>query len=193
MRIKKRLLPLTKIKADKVLAGILAPHAEIPQPNLLTGQDCRCLYPIHFPFLPCLRITGDKGAGSIKPQSLLCKSNVAANSGFASLIPMLLYQAVVYPTRHVALLLRAPLVTRKPTVDHRQIRLKNRKRLMSSLLVAPRIAKAPLPAKARNAGLRMDKKKTLLPIAPEAGQVHQTCLSLPALPLWASRFRDQFS
>jgi len=64
---------------------------------------------------------------------------------------------------------------------------------MIPLPVAPRLAKTSPPANARKAGQRMDKKKTLFPIAPEAGQVHQTCLSLPALPLWASRFRDQFS
>src|SRR5664280_2515153 len=65
VRIKKRLLPLTKIKAYKVLAGILAPHTKKLQPDLLPGQDRCCRAPIHFPFITRLRVARNKGAGCI--------------------------------------------------------------------------------------------------------------------------------
>src|SRR5664280_295662 len=137
VRIKKRLLPLTKIKAYKVLAGILAPHTKKLQPDLLPGQDRCCRAPIHFPFITRLRVARNKGAGCIDSQSHLRKPNIATDSGLTSFIPMLLHQTIVYPTRRMALLLRLVLVTRKPAVDNRQVLVKYRKRLMRPLLVTP--------------------------------------------------------
>src|SRR5208337_565966 len=137
VRIKKRLLPLTIIKAYKGLAGILAPHAEKLYPDLLPGQDRGRRAPIRFPFMTCLRVARNIGVGRIDPQSHPRKPNIATDSGLAPFIPMLLHQTIVYPTCCMALLLRLVLVTRKPAIDNRQVLVKYRKRLMRPLLVPP--------------------------------------------------------
>ena len=121
VRIKKRLLPLTNIKAYKVLARVLAPHAKKLQPDLLPGQDRRRRPPIRFPFMTRFRVAWNKGAGRIDSQSQLRKPNISADSGLAPFIPVLIHQTIVYPTSCMALFLRTALVTRKPTVDNRQV------------------------------------------------------------------------
>ena len=137
MGIKKCLLPLTWIKPYKVLAGIFAPHAEKLQTNRITGQDYRRRTPISLSFITSLRVARNKGAGRIDPQSHLRKSNIAANSGLASRITLLFHQTIIHPTRRMPLLLWLLLVTRKPSIDNRQVLLQNRKRLMRSLFVTP--------------------------------------------------------
>src|SRR5664279_4000477 len=137
MRIQEGLLSLTEIETYKVLARILTAHAEKLQSKFFAGNDRRRRAPVNFRFLPCLRIAWNKYARYFDPQNHPGKSNIAADSGFSTLIIMLIHQTIVYPVSRMPLLLRLVLVALKPVVDSHHVIAKGREWLMAPFLVSP--------------------------------------------------------
>ncbi len=135
--IQKCLLPFTTIETYKVLAGILAPHAEKLQPVLFPSYDCRRCTPVNFRFIAGLQVAWDECLRGFDAKSYLGKFHIATYSGFTPFIALLIHQTAIYPVSRMPLLLRFVLVALKPVVDSQHVIAECGKRLMVPFFVSP--------------------------------------------------------
>jgi len=145
MGIEKGLLAFTRIRSDKMFAGIFGTHAEKLHVHPGAIQHYMGRTPVYFGFYTSFRITRDENSRRIHTKFCSEGADLTPDGRFSSSITTLNNQPVINTACRMALLFRPVLVSFKPLFYGLKVRTKNRVCLLLPLPVTPRFSTDGFP------------------------------------------------